>query len=266
VFLGARKDVLERAIALDYVRHGLELARKSSSELAAAFNVEISRAVRHIQKRSEAAGDIISMHKRHGEVVSRVLEQTLRANAASVVGGTLNPTALLAMVAQGQHLPPSDRPFAGSIENGSLGGAPASVQSDKTFEAAVLASLQHLHTKIDAGPVRKAPQRTNARPKRRDSILFAAITLELEGPKYCAFLRDHAVSPKWEKPCPSGYDVGYKAGQPWRKKIQDEKCRAKKKMETYADSALADAFNFYLPDKFKELGELLNSAKLAPRA
>jgi hypothetical protein len=126
-----------------------------------------------------------------------------------------------------------------------------------------LASLQNLHAKVDAGPERKsAKKKKNVRPSRRDTVLFGAITLGLEGPKYCAFLRDRAVNPKWEKPCPSGYDVGYKAGQPWQKKIQDEKYRAKTRMKGYANSALADAFNFYLPDKFKELSEL---AQLASR-
>jgi Queuosine biosynthesis protein QueC len=33
VFIGPRKDQLEKAIAIDYVRHGLELAQKSENEL-----------------------------------------------------------------------------------------------------------------------------------------------------------------------------------------------------------------------------------------
>ncbi len=87
VFLGGREDVLDRAVAIDYVRHSLELAHKSESELSAAFNIELSRAVRHFERRSDAARDIISMHKRQGEVVSRVLEQELRANAAEIMVG-----------------------------------------------------------------------------------------------------------------------------------------------------------------------------------
>ena len=68
------------------------------------FNTEINRAVRHFERRSNAAREIISMHKRHGEVVSRVLEQQLRANAAEFVDGTLVPTSLLAMVGTRKHL------------------------------------------------------------------------------------------------------------------------------------------------------------------
>ena len=64
VFSGPRNDPLEKAIAIDYVRHGLELAQKSENEIAAAFNTELSRAVRHVEARSQAAREIISMHKR----------------------------------------------------------------------------------------------------------------------------------------------------------------------------------------------------------
>ena len=269
VFLGVREDVLERAIAIDYVRHSLELARKSESELAAAFNAELSRAVRHFERRSDAARDIISMHKRHGEVVSRVLEQELRANAATVIGGTLHPTSLLAMVATRQHLTAGNRPPAELAEGGSMGvatkgGATKSDQLEQGSMVAILASLENLHAKIDAGPVRKASKKTSAPPNRRESILFAAIILGLEGTRYCAFLRDNRVAPRWETPCPTNYDTGYKAGQPWRKKIQDEKCRAKVRMKGCPDPALADAFNFYLPDRFEELTRLLNSRNSRP--
>ena len=37
VFVGPRKDPLERAIAVDYTRHGIELHRWSETELAAIF-------------------------------------------------------------------------------------------------------------------------------------------------------------------------------------------------------------------------------------
>ena len=269
VFLGLRQDPLERAIAIDYVRHGLELARKPENELAMRFNTEINRAVRHFERRSNAAREIISMHKRHGEVVSRVLEQQLRANAAEFVDGTLVPTSLLAMVGTRKHLHLSanNQALATATENGSLGGNAAPSLSDQSSVAAILrveASLQNLHEKIDAGPVRKATKKTNARPSRRDSTVFAAIILELKGMRYCSFLKDHGVKPKWSEPCPSNYCAGYHAGNPWRKKIQDEKSRAKARMEGYTDPALADAFNFHLPDKLAELSALLNSRNSRP--
>ena len=73
VFLGARKEGYEKSMAVDYARHGMELHRLSEAELASVFNVELTRAVRNEAKRSVAAEKIILMHKRHGEVVTRVL-------------------------------------------------------------------------------------------------------------------------------------------------------------------------------------------------
>ena len=268
VFLGLREDPLERAIAIDYVRHGLELARKSESDLAASFNTELSRAVRHIEGRSVAAREIISMHKRHGEVVSRVLEEQLRANAAEFVDGTLDATSLLAMVATRKHLPAHDQSLTVATDEAMLKGEDKPSASDQVSVAAILrveASLRDLHAKIDAVPVRKTTKKTSARPSRRHSIIFAAILLELKGMKYCSFLKDHGVKPKWSEPCPRDYSAGYLADNPWRKKIQDEKSRAKSQMTGYADPALADAFNFYLPDKFEALSGLLTRATRAPR-
>ena len=59
VFLGPRRDGPEKNMAVDYTRHGIELWRRSESELAARFNAELSRAVRYEPKRSEAAERII---------------------------------------------------------------------------------------------------------------------------------------------------------------------------------------------------------------
>ena len=126
------------------------------------------------------------------------------------------------------------------------------------------ASLQNLRANINASPIRKATKKTHARPTRRDSIIFAAITLELKGMKYCSFLKDHGVKAKWSEPCPTNYCAGYLAGNPWQKKIQDEKSRAKTRMKGYAEPALADAFNFHIPSRFEELSGLLNSRNSRP--
>ena len=268
VFLGRREDPLERAIAIDYTRHGLELARRSENELAVSFTTELSRAVMHVEKRSESAREIISMHKRHGEIVSRVLEQELRTNAADLVDGTLDPTSLLAIVATRRHLPSNNQTPRKAKENVGLEGETAPSLSDQgpvlTNLKVIEESLQKLHARIDALPARKATKKANARPTGRDSILFAAIILELKGVKYCSFLKEQGVKPRWSEPCPSNYYTGYLAGQPWQKKIQDEKSRAKTRMKGYANPALADAFNFYLPDEFEELTGLLNSRNSRP--
>lgn len=268
VFLGVREDPRERAIAIDYVRHGLELARKPENELAASFNSELSRAVRHVEKRSETAREIISMHKRHGEIVSRVLEEQLCANAAEFVDGTLAPTSLLAIVGTRKHLPSNKQTPHETTEKVGQEGEVAPSLSDQAPVLANLkvieASLQRLHARIDAIPARKPAKNANARPTRRDSIIFAAIILDLKGMKYCSFLKDRGVKVKWSEPCPAHYCAGYLAGQPWQKKIQDEKSRAKARMRGCANPALADAFNFYLPEEFEELTGLLNSRDSHP--
>jgi len=262
VFIGQREDPLERAIAIDYLRHGLELARKPENELAATFNTELSRAVRHVEGRSQAAREIISMHKRHGEAVRRVLEQQLRANAAEVVNGTLHLTSLLAMVTTREHLVANNRSLAHKPEEARVKVENAPSLSDQVSAAAILrveALLQNIDKKIDLKPAPAAAKRRKAKPNRRDSTIFAAILLELRGINYCSFLKDHGVKPKWPEPCPLGYYAGYRAGKPWQKKIQDEKSRAKARMQNYPDPVLADVFNAYLPEQFLELSGLLNS-------
>jgi hypothetical protein len=267
VFIGPRKDPLEKAIAIDYVRHGLELAQKSEKELAANFNTELSRAVRHVDARGQAVREIISMHKRHGDVVRRVLEEQIHQNAAGFVEGTVDSTALLAMVARRNHLSGNDHSLAWAPEEANVKDEGSPSPSDTVPAVALLrveASLQSLHEKIDAGPVRKATKKTRAKLSRRDSIIFAAILLGLKGMMYCSFLKDCGAKPKWSEPCPINYCAGYQVGSPWRKKIQDEKSRAKARMEGYTDPALADAFNFYLPARFKELSGLMNSRNSRP--
>src|SRR5487761_710182 len=67
------------------------------------FNAELSRAVRYEPKRNEAAQKIISMHKRHGEVVTRVLEEKVIEQAAKLVEGTLDTSSLLSLVLGKKH-------------------------------------------------------------------------------------------------------------------------------------------------------------------
>jgi hypothetical protein len=69
--------------------------------------------------------------------------------------------------------------------------------------------------------------------------MFAAILMELQGMKYCSFLDKHNVKPRWlEDQVPASYPKGYQIGSPWRKKIQDEKTRAKQRMSNYPDAML----------------------------
>ena len=267
VFTGPRNDPLEKAIAIDYVRHGLELAHKSENELATNFNTELSRAVRHVEARTQAAREIISMHKRHGDVVTRVLEQQIHENAARFVAGNIDSTSLLAMVARRKHISANGDSLASAPEEAKMNGEGTPSTSDTVPVAALLrmeASLQSLHEKIGAVPARKATKKTRAKLGKRDSIIFAAILLGLKGMKYCSFLKECGVKPKWSEPCPINYCAGYQVGSPWQKKIQDEKSRARTRMGGYTDPALADAFNFYLPARLQELSGVMNSRNSLP--
>jgi hypothetical protein len=261
VFVGPRKDALERAIAVDYTRHGIELHRRSETELAAIFNAELSRAVRYEAKRSEVAERIISMHKRHGEVVTRVLEQKVAENAGKLVGGNLDGTSLLALALGPEHLRQHHQLSTQARE-------PGSAESDSTVESpqsqgAALARVEETLGTILAKLGVSAPEGIKAKKKRkpgkRDTIIFAAILMELKGMKYCSFLQDHGIKPKWSESGPDTYPRGYQAGDPWRKRVQDEKTRAKVRMNKYADSELATALNNYLPDEFDKINPLLHS-------
>ncbi len=104
VFVGPRNEGVEKSMAVDYVRHGIELSRLSESGLAERFNAELSRAVRYEPKRSEAAEMLISMHQRHGEVVTRVLQEKIAEQAEKLVKGTMDDSSLLALFLGKKHL------------------------------------------------------------------------------------------------------------------------------------------------------------------
>ena len=264
VFVGPRKDALQRAIAVDYTRHGMELYRRSESELAAIFNAELSRAVRYESKRGEAAQRIISMHKRHGEVVTRVLEQKVAENAPNLVAGNLDGTSLLALAIGQEHLRQhyqvsTEAREHGSAESGSAAESPSSAQLQGAALERVEETLRTILAKLGGS----VPEGIKAKKKRtlgkRDIVIFAAILLKLKGMKYCSFLQDHGIKPKWAESGPPSYPRGYQAGDPWRKKVQDEKTRAKARMDRFANSELADAFNAYLPESFDLLAPMLHS-------
>jgi len=89
---------------VDYARHGIELDRGQSQNWRhASMPTQPCCAIR-TESGSETAQEIISMHKRHGEGVTRVLQRKVIENAAKLVDGTLDSTSLLAL-AIGQERP-----------------------------------------------------------------------------------------------------------------------------------------------------------------
>jgi hypothetical protein len=105
-------------------------------------------------------------------------------------------------------------------------------------------------------PLRPRVQK-RPKPGKRDAVIFAAILLELKGARYCSFLGDRELRPKWSDSGSANYTKSYQAGGSLRKKVQDEKTRARTRMARYTNPQLADAFNMHLPDRFHELSILL---------
>jgi hypothetical protein len=231
VFIGPRKAGSERNMAADFVRQGVELCQRSESELAAWFNAEISRAVRYEPKRSEAAEKILSMHKRHGEAVERVLREQLVEHAANIVHGRIDDSSLLSLVIGKKHLIRQGKPIVEPDEE-----KPARIQDsgipDRHLnslypETVTLESLHCLMAKfIDAcQSKRNGKGIKKAKLRKRDTVIFTAILLGLEGPRYCSFLDKYELRPKWADPGHTSYSKSYQAGHPWRKKVQDEKSK-----------------------------------------
>lgn len=240
--------------------------------MAARFNVELSRAVRYEAKRSEAAEKIISMHKRHGEVVAGVLKETVAKNAAQLVGDRVDNSSLLSLVLGLKHREYQSQPAAEPDRNEQAGSGTATssdVQPPNAALAKVEGLLQAVLSRFESAaapepapePVKK--RRKKVKPGRRDTVIFAAVVAALKGPQYCSFLDKHGIKPKWSESGHATYLKSYLVGDPWRKKVQDEKTRAKLRMQDYPRSELATAINKYLPKEFDEISPLL--AQLAPR-
>jgi Queuosine biosynthesis protein QueC len=258
VFIGPRPKQLDRSIAIDYTRHGIELERRSDVEIAGIFNAEISRAVRHEKKGRESAEKLIAMHKRHGKVVRQVLEEQLRSNAAKLIDHTLEETSLLALAIGQDYLRAGERP-AGAIARQDSGeksdsSCPQDIISKKLDEI-----IRAVEGRAGVQAQSRKTRTKTSYPTKRDTILFAALVKDLEGLRYCIFLDKHRVKPKWSEDGPKSYQESYKAGGSYPKRVQDEKSRAKQRMNKHPDSVLMEAFVTHVNTEFDELSSLLNS-------
>ncbi len=257
VFIGPRQKELERSVAIDYTRHGIELECRSEIEIAALFNAEISRAVRHETKKTETAQSLISMYKRHGTIVRQVLEDQLRRNATKLIDRTLERTSLLALVIGQNYLPGSEH-YGTTVSN-----SESTEKTEPTNQSVILTKLNEILSICQAGAGIRQHRSNRARrasiPNKRDTVLFAAITSDLEGTSYCAYVDKHRISPKWSEDGPKSYRESYLAGGSYRKKVQDEKTRAKQRMKGHPDSVILDAFVTHLRSEFNQLSYLFNS-------
>lgn len=185
VFVGSRKEGPEKSMAVDYIRHGIELSQLSGSEMAAQFNTELSRAVRYEPKRSEAAERLISMHKRHGEVVFRVLEDQIAEQAEKLVKGTMDDSSLLALVIGKKHLIQSQATEAKKEEHSmaAKGQGGKSADSMVRLQDAASVIMEQMMPSILAKFEASARQHSQKRGKlgRRDAVIFATIYWNLKG-------------------------------------------------------------------------------------
>jgi hypothetical protein len=115
VFTGAREKVTEQNMAIHYARHGLELSTMSDQEMAAKFNSELSRAARCFPVPRDAAQVFVTMHRRHGETVARVLGRAVAEAGGALFVGTLDPTSMLALIAGQRHVQSSWTAYAERI-------------------------------------------------------------------------------------------------------------------------------------------------------
>jgi hypothetical protein len=84
-----------------------------------------------------------------------------------------------------------------------------------------------------AKPARPAaPRKRRAADPKREAIIFGAIQAKYEGPKYCKELDDRGlkIPQRWED-CPPSYVQAYRQSPEYRKKIQDEKTRYRRKYD-----------------------------------
>jgi Queuosine biosynthesis protein QueC len=131
VFVGPRKEGYEKNVAVDYVRHGVELERMSEGEIASTFNLQFSRATKNERNRGEAAAKLIHMHQRHGADVVRVLRDQLVRHSNTLLCSGLEPTSLLSMSVGGKHREPSWRLYSARIEGILTKGVPTICQKRK---------------------------------------------------------------------------------------------------------------------------------------
>jgi len=185
--------------------------------------------------------------------VRGVLQEKIAEHAKDLLLGTLEESSLLALVVGGSHLDPQNQAAVTESE-GNIG-----VTGDReTSDLEELKNMLSLNLEKFRSIKRTRPPK-KGKLLKRDVVIFAAILLGIKGPKYCSFLHERQVKPKWldSDSTVDSYPKSYMAGGSWRKKVQDEKTRAESRMGRYTDSELSIAFQLYAPNSLAALRERL---------
>jgi hypothetical protein len=130
VFTGPRKDGYAKNMAVNYARHATELLRMAPEQMAAKFNAHLTRAVRHLPKRSVAAQEFLDLHDRHAKSVNEVFLRQIDRHKGKMIDGTICKSSMLAMLLSQQHLVSSWRIFGDRITELVKKGLPAICQKE----------------------------------------------------------------------------------------------------------------------------------------
>jgi 7-cyano-7-deazaguanine synthase in queuosine biosynthesis len=131
VFIGSRKDGYEKNVAVNFARHVNELNQMSEEDIAERFNLELTRAVRYEGNRTEAARELIKLHKKYAETSSTVIQKQLEKHAGELLKGNLPKNSMLLMVAGQQHTIPSWHSYADRIADLLEVGIPKACKTNK---------------------------------------------------------------------------------------------------------------------------------------
>lgn len=194
-------------------------------------------------------------------MVTSVLGLKVVEQAMKLVEGRVESSCLLSLVLGKRHL--QYQPVR-NLEKDRASDSDSVSKSNSEMQRweALLARFEAILPRFNPSSEVVNKGRKTRVPSKRETILFAAILLELKGTKYCSFLDKNGPRPKWADAGPANYLKSYQAGDPWRKKVQDEKTRAKHRMKRYAHSDLMTAIVKYLPTEFDKVSAQL--AQLAP--
>lgn len=131
VFFGARKEGYEQNMAINYVRHGIELNRMSEEQIGQKFSFHLTRAARPFSNRREVIERLVELHKRHGQIVADVVKQQLQIISGNIVLGEIEQTSMMGLVVGQEHLTSSWKRFADRITVMLQNGVPTACQSIK---------------------------------------------------------------------------------------------------------------------------------------
>lgn len=99
ILFGARDKLRSQTMAVEWTRHALSLTRLDQRTFMTKFGTEFARIAEGYpgQSKQWVLDQCVTMHKRHGENVERVLEQVLRDRTLEILHGKLPSTSLVVL-------------------------------------------------------------------------------------------------------------------------------------------------------------------------